>query len=100
MKHRNILTLIVPVNLEEVLVDWLLENAPEQGFCSFPVNGHSASHAGLSQREQVSGRRRQIRFDIHLASESSNALLERFRLQFAGIGIEYYLSTLMDAGEI
>ncbi len=40
MSGLALLTVIAPVAIEEVLVDWLLENAPELGFSSGPINGH------------------------------------------------------------
>lgn len=100
MNDRYLLTLIAPVNLEEVLVDWLLENAPDQAFCSFPVSGHSIRHGGLSPAEQVSGRKRQIRFDIQLGIEASPGILGHLKSRFAGVGIEFWITPQRDAGGI
>ena len=100
MSDRSLLTLIVPVSLEEVLVDWLLENAPAQGFCSFPVNGHSASHGGLTVAEQVSGRKRQIRFEVHAPTAEARALVEGLKKQFPDVGMHYWLAPLLDAGQV
>ena len=100
MTDRSLLTLIVPVSLEEVLVDWLLENAPEHGFCSFPVNGHSASHRGLTVAEQVSGRKRQMRFEVHAPDAEAQSLVEGLKQQFPGVGMHYWLTPLRDAGQV
>lgn len=98
MSDRYLLTLIVPANLEEILIDWLLENAPDQGFCSFPVSGHSISHSGLSASEQVSGRKRQIRFDIGINSEETDQLIKGVKSRFSGIGIEFWITPQHRAG--
>ena len=100
MADTALLTLIVPVSLEEVLVDWLFENAPDRGFCSGPVNGHSANHALLTLAEQVAGRKRQIRFEIHTSCDEVYGIIDRLRRDFRGAAIHYWISPLTGAGAL
>lgn len=100
MADYALLTLIAPIGLEEVIVDWLFDNAPDQGFCSGPVNGHSASHDALSLSEQVSGRKRQIRFEIHAEEEAVRGMIERLGREFPGAGLHYWVTPLSGAGPI
>jgi hypothetical protein len=100
MTHSVLLTLIVPVSLEEVLVDWLFENAPGRGFCSGPVNGHSGNHEALTLGEQVAGRKRQIRFEIHAPEDDARGMLERLGADLPGAAIHYWIAPLKAAGEI
>ncbi len=100
MSKRLLLTLIAPVGLEEPLVDWLLEHASGRGFCSGPVNGHSASHESLTVAEQVSGRQRQIRFEIHAPEEEVCLMVQRLKRDFAGSNMHYWSTSLVESGNI
>jgi hypothetical protein len=100
MGETSLLTLIAPVGLEEPLVDWLLEHASSHGICSGPINGHSASHESLTVAEQVSGRQRQIRFEVHAQEGEVNLMLERLRGDFADAGIHFWVVPLLESGKI
>lgn len=100
MTASTLLTLIAPPSLEEPLVDWLLEFESEFGFSSFPVNGHSSRHGGLTLAEQVSGRKRQVRFEMHLPDNEWRPLVERLNRDFAGAGIHYWVSPIIEHGRV
>jgi hypothetical protein len=100
MAEQYLLTITVSPSLEEPLVDWLLENFGEMGFTSFPVFGHSSRTEGLTQAEQVTGRRRQFRFQIHISADKSEAFLNQLRSDFSGVGLHYWLSPLIETGRI
>lgn len=100
MSAYQLLTLIAPPNLEETLVDWLLEFESDYGFSSFAVNGHSSRHAGLSLAEQVSGRKRQIRFELHLPDTELASLVEGLKRDFAGTGLHYWVVPVLDHGRV
>lgn len=96
----SLLTLVTPAHLEEVLVDWLLEHAAGNGFCSGPINGHSARHDQLNLAEQVAGHQRQIRFEIHAEHAVIDGLLGHLRQDFAGASLHYWIAPLSGAGKI
>jgi hypothetical protein len=98
--NQCLLTLTIAPAIEETLVDWLLENHGQSGFSSFPVNGHSSHPEGLSLAEQVAGRRKQVRFQIHVSAERIPNLLEQLRHDFAGAGVHYWVSPVMETGRI
>ena len=100
MAEQYLLTLTVAPAIEESLVDWLLENQGQVGFTSFPVNGHSSQPEGLSLAEQVAGRQKQVRFQIHLDAERVPTLLTQLRRDFAGAGLYYWVSPVLDTGRI
>lgn len=100
MSGSALLTLIAPVGLEEPLVDWLLEHAPDRGFCSGPINGHSASHEALTVSEQVAGRQRQIRFELHAPEDELDSILERLNADFADASIHYWVIPLRGSGKV
>jgi hypothetical protein len=100
MTDRSLLTLIAPPGLEEPLVDWLLERAPDHGFSSFPAHGHSSRHEGLTLAEQVSGRKRQVRFEMHLPAAELTVLIEGLKRDFAGAGLHYWVTPLKGWGHV
>lgn len=89
-----------PSVLEEAIVDCLLTLEAEHGFSSFPVNVHHHENKGLSLAEQVSGRQKQICFQIHINEAGAELLLNRLRREFAGSGIQYWLAPLLGSAEI
>ncbi|NJD07787.1 MAG: DUF3240 domain-containing protein [Methylococcaceae bacterium] len=100
MTDQYLLTLTIAPAIEENLVDWLLENQGQIGFSSFPVNGHSSHPEDLSLAEQVAGRQKQVRFQIHLDTERVSTLLSQLRRDFAGAGLHYWVSPVLDSGRI
>jgi hypothetical protein len=97
---QYLLTLTVAPAIEENLVDWLLENQGQIGFSSVQVNGHSSHPEGLSLAEQVAGRQKQVRFQIHLDAERVSSLLTQLRRDFPGAGLHYWVSPILDCGRI
>lgn len=100
MSEHVLLTLLTPPAAEEAMVDWLLEIESEHGFSSFQVRGHSSRHTGLTLAEQVSGRKEQIRFEMHLPETELAALLERLHQDFAGAGLHYWVVPLREWGHV
>ncbi len=100
MNPQVLITLTVSTSIEESLVDWLLEFATHSGFTSFPVNGHSSREQGLSLAEQVAGRKKHVRFQIHVPNDDLPHFLEKLKSDFAGAGIHYWVTTLNDVGHI
>jgi len=100
MASLSLITLTVPPAIEETLVDWLLQSATHAGFSSFPVNGHSSREEGLSLAEQVEGRKKQIRFQMHISNAEIPSFLESLKRDFTGAGVHYWISPLLDAGHV
>ncbi len=100
MNPQTLITLTASPSIEESLVDWLLEFTAHAGFTSYPVNGHSSREEGLSLAEKVAGRKKQIRFQMHIPNEELPHFLENLKRDFAGAGIHYWVSPLADAGHI
>lgn len=98
--NESLVTLNVPPELEEPIVDWLLAREDSTGFTSFPVYGHSTSHAGLSQTEQVSGRQRRQQFQIQLRAVDVGLFIENIRQSFAAAGIHYWVLPLIQGGHL
>lgn len=100
MNQRYLITLTVSPAIEETVVDWLLQFAGQGGFTSFPVNGHSGREEGLSLAEQVAGRKKQIRFQVHVQEAVLTPVLDRMKQDFQGAGVHYWVSPVLEAGHI
>jgi len=95
-----LVTLNVPISLEEAIVDCLLTFESEHGFSSFPVYAHDHRNEGLSLAEQVSGRQKRLRFQMYVEESVLTALLAQLREDFAGAGIRYWVMPVVDNGVI
>lgn len=100
MSELFLLTLIAPPGHEEPLIDWLLQYGHASGFSSFPISGHSSNPESLTLVEQVTGRKRQVRFDVQLAGSELEVLLDRLKTDFAGSAIHYWAVPVVEAGRL
>jgi len=100
-KHTEaLITLNAPPDIEEPIVDWLLAREDCTGFTSFPVYGHSTSHAGLSPAEQVSGRQRRQQFQIQIRADDVDAFIDSIRTSFGAAGLHFWVLPLTQGGHL
>ena len=83
-----------------MLVDWLLEFDPEQRFASYSVNEHNGDQAVLSLAEQVTGRQKQIRFELYIANDRYERFMKKFKTDFSGSGILYRVVPALNRGRV
>jgi hypothetical protein len=95
-----LITLNVPISLEEAVVDSLLMLESEHGFSSFPVSSHDHRNEGLSLAEQVTGRQKKVRFQMYVPEQGLAQLLEQLRAEFSGSGIRYWVLPVVENGMI
>ena len=100
MNKDRLVIINAPSSLEEMLVDCLLTLESEHGFSSFPVNAHHHENLGLSLAEQVSGRQRQICFQIHIDEDGAKLLLEQLKAEFSGAGLQYWVVPMLESYEV
>ncbi|MHB1174760.1 MAG: DUF3240 family protein [Sulfuriferula sp.] len=94
------LTLLCPPEAEERLLDLLLMLPNTTVFTSTPTAAHGLTHENMDQTEQVLGRARATEVEVIFAVADKAALLEAIRQQFAGAGLRYWVTTVVEAGEI
>jgi hypothetical protein len=99
MNEPCLLVLIAPPQLEEPLVDFLLEQEAFSGFSLLKIDG-SPAHGSLTLAEQVTGRKRQVMFQVHAAHADALALVGKLRQDFRGAGLHYWIAPLVEAGPI
>jgi len=95
-----LLVLIVTPAIENAIVDWLLERDDVPGFSSFAIDGHGASIHSLSPSEQVTGRQRNIMFQLQLPESVAEELITEIREAFRGSGMHYWLAPVLASGHI
>lgn len=96
--QEYLVTLNAPQNIEGAIVDCLLMLESEHGFSSFPVNAHHHKNAGLTLKEQVTGRQREIRFQIYVPDDGLEQLLMQLKQEFSGSGIHYWIIPVIKNG--
>lgn len=93
------LTLILPVALEEAVLDTLLEH-PEwvSGFTSMEVSGHGQSQKMTSVAEAVRGRARRVRVDTLMQRDDAAQLLELLKTNWPHPGVVYWMVDVQGFG--
>ena len=103
---QALLILIVTPKLEEVLVDFLLQQTAISGFTTAPANGHGTGHATghgtvkLSLVEQVTGRQSRVQFMLHATLPVMHALIAALKAEFHHTDMHYILLPVLDADSI
>ncbi len=97
--QEYLITINVPPLLEEAMVDCLL-TVESDGFSSLAVNAHASDHEHLSLAEQVSGRQKQIRFQMYVSEQQMNELIALLKQNFTGANIHYWVLPVLHSGYI
>ncbi len=94
------LTLLCAPAVEEKLLDTLLMRAEGLVFTSTPTAAHGLASGSLSPAEQVMGRAQASTVQVIFRAEHKEQLLDALRSQLAGAGLRYWLTPVIEAGDI
>ena len=94
------LTLLCPPEVEEQLLDLLLMSPSQTIFTSTPTAAHGLAHGNFSQAEQVLGRASATQIQVIISAADKPALLEDIHRRLAGAGVRYWVTPVVEAGEI
>lgn len=94
------LTLLCPNTLEEKLLDALLMSPEIAVFTSAKTAAHGLATDRLTAAEQVLGRALMVQVQVLLTHENRDAVLAAIRQQVAGTGLHYWITPIIEAGEI
>lgn len=100
MNEKVLLSLVVSPMVEDAIVDLLLEAEMVSGFTSYAINGHGSSIHSMTAAEQVAGRQRKILFQTHLQQQNLLALLDQLAAGFKGSGMHYWVTPLIETGQL
>lgn len=93
------LTLLCPSAVEEKLLDVLLMLPGATVFTSVKIAAHGLHTARLSDAEQVLGRAISTQVQVVFAESDKETVFATIQDQFAGAGLRYWLTPVIEAGE-
>lgn len=94
------LTLLCPPTIKDKLLDLLLMLPSTTVFTSKPTAAHGVVVWDLSQTEQVMGQAHVTEIQVIFAAADKAMLLDTIRQKLAGTGLRYWLTTVVESGEI
>jgi hypothetical protein len=96
------LTLVLPRDLREDLVEILLEHEAiaETGFATRDVDAHGLSLSFRNIAEQIRGRVHKTEFVAHLSEKDARGVISFLRDTTPTWGISYRISPIAETGEI
>ena len=94
------LTLLCPPAVEEKLLDLILMSPNATIFTSAPAATHGLPRGSFNQTEKVLGRAFAKQVQVILADADKTLLLEQIQQQFAGAGLRYWVTPVVEIGEI
>jgi hypothetical protein len=100
MDSLQVLVLIVPVALQDDVVDALIGLPAVSGFTLSDAAGYSSEHSQFNLSEQVEGSRKFSRLEVvhePLIFEELCAALEQ---AFGGQAVRYWLSPVLEQGHL
>ncbi len=95
-----LLNLVVTPAIEDNLSDWLLAREDVAGFSSHIISGHGSSEHSMSLGEQVSGRKKQVLFQLHLSCKGAETLVDQVKTDFKGSGMHFWLLPVLASGHV
>ena len=94
------LTMLCPPELEEKLLDTLLLLPEVEVFTSTVAGAHGVAANALSAAEQVMGRAVVTQVQVLLAAADRETVLDAIQREFAGTGLRYWFSAVMQEGVV
>ena len=94
------LNILCPPAVEEKLLDLLLLLPAAAVFTSAPTAAHGLDFGKLNQTEQVLGRAFATQVQVIIPIADKPAMLGSIQAQFAGAGLRYWITPVIEAGEI
>lgn len=97
MHNEFLLSLIVPVEIKDDVVDVLIEQDIISGFTLFEVSGFSKKHSQFNTKEQVEGYRRFYKFEIMHDESDQTTLLNSLQPLCEPSHVRYWIYNLKTA---
>lgn len=94
------LTVLCPPAVEDKLLDSLLMLSPALVFTRTPTAAHGLAVGALSPAEQVMGRAEATEVQVIFGAQDKQQVLDELRRQLAGAGLRYWLTPVVESGEI
>lgn len=95
-----LLTLLSFHALQERILDALLQTEGLAILCSTPAALHGLPADTLTQSEQVLGHAKGTEIRLLMNHSHLPALLDKLQKEFAGAGLRYWTTAVLDSGEL
>lgn len=95
-----LLTLLSFHALQESILDALLQTEGLAILCSTPAALHGLPADTLTQSEQVLGHAKGTEIRLLMNHSHLPALLDKLQKEFAGAGLRYWTTAVLDSGEL
>jgi hypothetical protein len=102
MKQPDVcLTLVAAIEIQEMIIDVLLEHEDiVRRFVTQPLDAHGARIGYTSVAERVRGRAGRVQFQLLLAREDSERMLDTLREHLPRAEITYWITPLLAYGRL
>lgn len=91
-------SIIVPITLKDEVVDRLMGLAQLSGFNLKTIYGYSKAHSDFNITEQVEGYREMVQFDILLAEQDKQALIDTLKPVCQPARLKYWFTPIIESG--
>ncbi|CAA0090295.1 Uncharacterised protein [Halioglobus japonicus] len=100
MGEMQLLTIVVPIDLRDDVIDALSGCACISGFNMSAIAGYSREHSQYDLREQVEGCRDLSQFDVMHESRHQDELLACLRGAFTSTKGRYWITAIGEHGHL
>lgn len=101
MNDPCLVCIVIAPAVEDIIVDWLLNNAPRRGFTCVPAFGHGENPDRMSTTEKIVGRARRVQIQILCANRTeADGLLEQLAAAFPAVVMHYWIQTAIGHGRL
>jgi nitrogen regulatory protein P-II 1 len=98
--EQILLTLIVPIELKDEIVDTLISEDQVSGFSLGKIEGYSRNHSHFNIGEQVEGHRAFYRFEIVIEKNQLDNVKFSLKNACGSSDIHYWLLPLFESGSL
>lgn len=95
-----LLTINTPTIIEDVVIDWFLEQEEINEFSSMIIRGHGSAEENMSLPEKVTGKTKRVSFQFHLNELTVKTFLNKIKYKFAGSDIHYMITPIIETGDL
>lgn len=97
---RQLMTIVITPDIEDIVVDWLLERPEIERFNSYQVKSYNKDHSAYTAIEKVTGWKRKIAIRVLFPVETIPEIIRQMKTEFANSGIYYRITPFFDEGVI
>ncbi|MCB1704431.1 MAG: DUF3240 family protein [Halioglobus sp.] len=100
MSEQQLLSIVVPNDLRDDVVDVLAACDLVSGFSMSAMAGYSREHSQYDVREQVEGYRALCQFEVLHQRVDQDGLLACLRQAFTATAIRYWITPVLEHGHL